>query len=78
MRSITYQLLSAETNYTVLTTSVLEDRGENYANLESLHDGVHALTGDGGHMSYFSMAAFDPIFMIHHWLVTIDSGSEGY
>ena len=30
---------------------------------------MHALVGDGGHMTYFSMASFDPIFWIHHWYV---------
>ncbi|EEA23434.1 hypothetical protein TMatcc_002304 [Talaromyces marneffei ATCC 18224] len=66
LRSSTYQLLSSETNYTVFSNSVLQDRGNNYNNLESIHDGVHALVGDGGHMTYFSMAAFDPIFWVHH------------
>ncbi|GAM33797.1 hypothetical protein TCE0_013r00958 [Talaromyces pinophilus] len=66
LTSSTYQLLSSETNYTVFSNSVLQDRGDNYNNLESIHDGVHALVGDGGHMTYFSMAAFDPIFWIHH------------
>lgn len=67
LTSSTYQLLSSETNYTVFSNSVLQDRGANYNNLESIHDGVHALVGDGGHMTYFSMAAFDPIFWMHHW-----------
>ncbi|KAF4964229.1 hypothetical protein F66182_18085, partial [Fusarium sp. NRRL 66182] len=66
LTSSTYQLLSSETNYTVFSNSVLQDRGDSYNNLESIHDGVHALVGDGGHMTYFSMASFDPIFWIHH------------
>ncbi|KAH8692093.1 tyrosinase [Talaromyces proteolyticus] len=66
LKSSTYQLLSSETNYTIFSNNVLTDRGDNYNNLESIHDGVHALVGDGGHMTYFSMAAFDPIFWMHH------------
>ncbi|KAL1969229.1 hypothetical protein VTN77DRAFT_483 [Rasamsonia byssochlamydoides] len=69
LRSNTYQLLSTETNYTVFSNEVLTDRGQNYNNLESIHDAVHALTGDGGDMTYFDMAAFDPIFMLHHCAV---------
>ncbi|CRG91699.1 hypothetical protein PISL3812_08750 [Talaromyces islandicus] len=66
LKSSTYQLLSSEKNYTVFSNNVLQDRGANYNNLEAIHDGVHALVGDGGHMTYFSMAAFDPIFWMHH------------
>lgn len=46
---------------------------------ESLHDGLHGWCGGGwtvaddhdirllGHMSHVPLAAFDPIFWVHHW-----------
>jgi tyrosinase len=38
-----------------------------YSSLEVVHDAVHdALGGNGGHMSYPDIAAFDPIFFFHH------------
>eukprot|EP00884_Botryococcus_braunii_P010571 jgi/Botrbrau1/19515/Bobra.0035s0015.1 len=38
-----------------------------YANIESVHDSVHVLVGgNGGHMAYNEVAAFDPIFFLHH------------
>lgn len=42
--------------------------------LESIHNVLHAWCGGGGkdqlaygHMSWQSVAAFDPIFWLHHW-----------
>jgi len=40
-----------------------------YDSLESVHDSIHGLVGTGGHMSYVTYAAFDPIFMLHHTMV---------
>jgi len=34
--------------------------------LEAIHDVIHGLTGNGGHMSYVDYSAFDPIFYLHH------------
>jgi len=34
--------------------------------LEGVHDVIHGLTGNGGHMSYIDYSAFDPIFYLHH------------
>jgi hypothetical protein len=33
----------------------------------TIHDAYHGITGGGGHMTRTSVAAFDPIFWIHHW-----------
>lgn len=34
---------------------------------QMIHDAVHvAVGGDGGHMSYPDVSAFDPIFFLHH------------
>ncbi|CAG8747602.1 7768_t:CDS:2, partial [Gigaspora rosea] len=38
-----------------------------YTSIEFIHDGVHAaLGGQGGHMANPDIAAFDPIFFLHH------------
>lgn len=34
--------------------------------LESIHDNIHGLTGGRGHMGAVPVAAFDPIFWLHH------------
>ena len=34
--------------------------------LEALHNSYHNMIGDGGHMSDVAVAAFDPIFWMHH------------
>jgi len=34
--------------------------------LESAHDSIHVQVGQGGHMSSVPVAAFDPIFFLHH------------
>lgn len=38
-------------------------------NLEDLHGAYHVMVGgnSSGHMSYVPLAAFDPIFWMHHW-----------
>ncbi|KAF2755505.1 Di-copper centre-containing protein [Pseudovirgaria hyperparasitica] len=34
-------------------------------NLETIHDGVHQVFGEG-HMQYLTVSAFDPVFWLHH------------
>ncbi|KAK6355011.1 hypothetical protein TWF696_004138 [Orbilia brochopaga] len=34
--------------------------------IEGVHDGVHGATGGGGNMGLVSVAAFDPLFWLHH------------
>ncbi|KAF3933028.1 Tyrosinase [Dactylellina cionopaga] len=37
------------------------------SDLESIHNDVHSeIGGNGGHMSYLTYSAFDPIFWLHH------------
>ncbi|XP_063437369.1 tyrosinase-like protein [Mytilus trossulus] len=43
---------------------------EDYANLESHHDNVHAwVGGDDGHMGYVSDSPMDPVFWLHHCFI---------
>ena len=37
-----------------------------FASLESLHNAYHGNIGSGGHMGRVPVAAFDPIFWMHH------------
>lgn len=41
-------------------------RPEVWGSLEDTHNSVHGLTGGGGHMGDPTVAAFDPIFWLHH------------
>jgi tyrosinase len=43
-------------------------------NFESVHDTIHNTIGSDGHMSFLAIAAFDPIFWLHHAYVIPDSG----
>ena len=44
-------------------------RKEVWGSLEDLHNALHNLVGNGGHMGSIEASAFDPIFWLHHWLV---------
>lgn len=37
-----------------------------YSSLEDVHNEIHDETGGGGHMSALEVAAFDPLFWVHH------------
>lgn len=54
-------------NSFVIFSSTALTRGAS-GNLESVHNGYHwFIGGTNGHMSDPRVAAFDPIFWIHHW-----------
>lgn len=52
-----------------------EIRGKDYkpfvdgphGSLEDLHNTYHDICGGSGHMGRVPVAAFDPIFWLHHW-----------
>ncbi|KAK6543666.1 hypothetical protein TWF694_000404 [Orbilia ellipsospora] len=39
---------------------------DSYQSLEAIHNEIHGITGGGGHMSWNTVSAFDPIFWLHH------------
>lgn len=41
----------------------------NADSLESIHDLVHAITGQSGHMTYLDYSGFDPLFWLHHTMI---------
>ncbi|CZT14535.1 related to tyrosinase precursor (monophenol monooxygenase) [Ramularia collo-cygni] len=62
-----YNLFTYYSNYTLFATEAWQ--GETYANadsIESLHDTIHSLTGNNGHMTFLDYSAYDPIFWLHH------------
>lgn len=64
---MTYQLIAGQSNYAPFSNTGYSDgRGGLYNSLENMHNAVHALIGNGGHMSNIPYSAFDPIFWLHH------------
>lgn len=41
-------------------------KAEIWGSLEDIHNSVHGLIGNGGHMGMIAKSAFDPIFWLHH------------
>ncbi|KAI9806662.1 MAG: hypothetical protein M1825_006119 [Sarcosagium campestre] len=63
----TYLLLTRQPSYAPFSnTGYTDNRGQTYDSLEAIHNDIHGLTGNGGHMSYVPYSAFDPIFWLHH------------
>lgn len=63
----TYQLIADQSNYAPFSnTGYTDGRGGSYNSLENMHNAIHSLVGNGGHMSLIPYAGFDPIFWLHH------------
>ncbi|KAL9136330.1 MAG: hypothetical protein Q9175_002475, partial [Cornicularia normoerica] len=63
----TYQLIADQSNYAPFSnTGYTDGRGGSYNSLENMHNAIHGLVGNGGHMGYIPYAGFDPIFWLHH------------
>ena len=55
-------------DYTIFSNkAVVDNKATVFGSLEGLHDDYHGLTGGTGHMGRVPVAAFDPIFWLHHW-----------
>ena len=48
-----------------------------YGSLEDIHNEIHDKTGGNGHMSALEVAAFDPVFWLHHWFELPPTPCEG-
>jgi Common central domain of tyrosinase len=45
-----------------------DGKAATYGSIEGIHGNYHTLIGGtNGHMSHPSIAAFDPVFWLHHW-----------
>ena len=63
----TYQLIADQPDYAPFSnTGFTDSRGASYNSLENMHNAIHSLVGNGGHMSFVPYAGFDPIFWLHH------------
>ncbi len=71
LRSSTYQLIAQQSNYGAFSnTGYTDERGRLYNSLENMHNAIHGLVGNGGHMGNIPLSAFDPLFWLHHAYVT--------
>lgn len=67
IHDLTYQLIADQSSYAPFSnTAYVDDRGGSYNSLENMHDAIHSLVGQNGHMAYVPFAGFDPIFWLHH------------
>ncbi|KAI9877781.1 MAG: hypothetical protein M1830_002847, partial [Pleopsidium flavum] len=67
LRTLTYQLIAQESSYAPFSnTGYTDGRGGLYNSLENMHNAIHGLVGNGGHMGSVPYSAFDPIFWLHH------------
>ncbi|KAF2213402.1 hypothetical protein CERZMDRAFT_120761 [Cercospora zeae-maydis SCOH1-5] len=61
-----YNLLTFYDNFTQFSNEAWYGSEQNIDSLEALHDAIHAITGQQGHMTYLDYSAYDPIFWLHH------------
>ncbi|KAE9400782.1 tyrosinase [Gymnopus androsaceus JB14] len=66
LRTKTYNLLTRVHTWPAFSNHTVGDGGSASNSLEGIHDSVHVDVGGNGHMSDPSVAAFDPIFFMHH------------
>ncbi|KAF7327227.1 Tyrosinase [Mycena kentingensis (nom. inval.)] len=62
----TYNLLTQVKSWPAFSNDNANAGGSATSSLEGIHDGIHVDVGGNGHMSDPSVAAFDPIFFLHH------------
>lgn len=65
---MTYTLLTQSPDYGPFSNTRYNDGSGvgRYNNIENIHNGIHMLVGNGGHMSNIPYSSFDPIFWLHH------------
>lgn len=78
LRDRVYNLLTCVTNYDKFShdaTGGIDIAADGLDSIESIHNQMHVLGGDTGHMGEVDYAAFDPIFWLHHANVCIFNDS---
>ena len=63
---LTYQLFSNVKDFATFSCSSPGGRSNVANNVESIHNSIHNSVGGDGHMQYPEVAAFDPMFWLHH------------
>ncbi|KAJ6580116.1 tyrosinase [Mycena vulgaris] len=66
LKTKTYNLLTRVHTWPAFSNHTPGDGGSTSNSLEAIHDGIHTNVGGNGQMSDPSVAAFDPIFFLHH------------
>lgn len=65
-----YNLFTAYSNFSQFGNEAwISSSTQNADSLESLHDAIHSITGNNGHMTYLDYSAFDPVFWLHHTMI---------
>ncbi|KAL8679857.1 MAG: hypothetical protein Q9186_003877 [Xanthomendoza sp. 1 TL-2023] len=59
-------LLQAYPRFANFSNSAWTPNALGYDSLESLHNQIHGLIGNGGHMAVIDYAGYDPVFWLHH------------
>lgn len=72
LRELVFYLISSYARYGAFSNNQW-NKGQPgiYGSIEGVHDTIHDVSGRGGHMSAVPYAAFDPLFWLHHWYVTL-------
>ncbi|GLI81875.1 hypothetical protein PoHVEF18_010269 [Penicillium ochrochloron] len=66
---IVYRLLTTPMDYTTFASTNPSSKDQNVnedLNIEYIHNNIHGWTGAEGHMGNVPVAAFDPLFFLHH------------
>ncbi|KAJ6505752.1 tyrosinase [Mycena vitilis] len=66
LKTKTYNLLTRVHTWPAFSNHTPGDSGSSSNSLEAIHDSVHLDIGGNGQMADPSVAAFDPIFFLHH------------
>ncbi|KAJ7088141.1 photo-regulated tyrosinase [Mycena epipterygia] len=66
LKTKTFNLLTRVHTWPAFSNHTPGDGGSTSNSLEAIHDGIHTDVGGNGQMSDPSVAAFDPIFFLHH------------
>jgi tyrosinase len=64
--SSTYNMLTRVTDWPGFSNHTPGDGGSTSNSLEAIHDGIHVDVGGAGQMGDPAVAAYDPIFYLHH------------
>jgi tyrosinase len=64
--SSTYSMLTRVNTWPAFSNHTVGDGGSTSNSLEAIHDGIHVDVGGNGQMADPAVAAFDPIFFLHH------------
>ncbi|KAJ9615738.1 hypothetical protein H2200_001815 [Cladophialophora chaetospira] len=66
INSLVYQMFASMTNYTAFSCTWPGGLQGSANNIEGIHNSIHNSVGGYGHMEYPEVAAFDPVFWLHH------------